>query len=127
MRGGSLHLVSLVFPNEVGLLTSAATTLWIRSLSVDSDAAPKPPFVLVECHSAQGASNSTPTKEPQGKTCFVTGGTRGIGRATALVLAEHGADIVFNYHQSTDLADEVCERAKKLGVRAKGYRADIAN
>src|SRR5690349_14247645 len=66
-------------------------------------------------------------KELQGKTCFVTGGTRGIGRATALVLAEHGADIVFNYHQSADLADEVCERAKELGVRAKGYRANIAN
>ena len=46
-------------------------------------------------------------KELQGKVCLVTGATRGIGRATALALADAGADVLFSYAQSKDQALEV--------------------
>src|SRR5512140_2312777 len=66
-------------------------------------------------------------KDLSGRTSLVTGGTRGIGRATALLLAEHGSDVIVNYQNSKDLAEEVCALARKRGVRAAAYQANIAN
>jgi 3-oxoacyl-(acyl-carrier-protein) reductase len=66
-------------------------------------------------------------KELKSKVCLVTGGTRGIGRATALLMAEHGADIVVNYQNSKELADEVCELAQQKDVRAMACQANIAD
>ena len=43
----------------------------------------------------------------EGKTALVTGGTRGIGRAIVLALADAGADVAFTYARSKDAADEV--------------------
>src|SRR5689334_15613688 len=66
-------------------------------------------------------------KELAGKVCLVTGGTRGIGRATALLMAEHGADVIVNYQHSKDLAEDVCALARQSGVRATACQANIAN
>jgi 3-oxoacyl-(acyl-carrier-protein) reductase len=66
-------------------------------------------------------------KDLAGKVCLVTGSTRGIGRATALLMAENGADVIVNYQNSKELADEVCEIARKRGVRAMACQANIAN
>jgi 3-oxoacyl-(acyl-carrier-protein) reductase len=66
-------------------------------------------------------------KDLTGKVCLITGGTRGIGRATAFLMAEHGADVIVNYQNSKELAEEVCERARKHGVRAAAFQANIAN
>jgi 3-oxoacyl-(acyl-carrier-protein) reductase len=66
-------------------------------------------------------------KDLKEKVCLVTGGARGIGRATALVMAEHGADIVINYQTSKALAEEVCELVRKKEVRALACQANIAN
>ena len=66
-------------------------------------------------------------KDLTGKVCLITGGTRGIGRATALVMAACGADIIVNYQNSKELAEEVCELARKKGVRAAAYQANIAD
>lgn len=61
-----------------------------------------------------------------GKTAIVTGGARGIGRAIAMTLAAAGANIVINYSSSSKAADEVVEEAKKLGVRALAFKADVS-
>lgn len=63
----------------------------------------------------------------KGKTAIVTGGSRGIGRATALRLAEAGANVVVNYYQHKDDADEVVKECKEHGVEAFAVKADVAN
>jgi 3-oxoacyl-(acyl-carrier-protein) reductase len=64
--------------------------------------------------------------ELQGKLAFVTGGSRGIGRAIALSLAEAGADVAINYQAHQQAADEVCELIRKCGVRTAAYKADVS-
>ncbi len=53
-----------------------------------------------------------------GRVALVTGSSRGIGRATAWAMADHGADVVVHYHKARDLAEDAAE-----GVRARGRRA----
>jgi len=65
--------------------------------------------------------------ELTGRTCLVTGGSRGIGRATALALAEAGANVAINYERSEAAAAEVRDLASQLGVEARIYQADISN
>ncbi|MCX4747801.1 SDR family oxidoreductase [Kitasatospora sp. NBC_01287] len=62
-----------------------------------------------------------------GRVAFVTGGSRGIGEAVALRLAEDGADVALTYQHSADRAAEVVDRIKALGRRAWAVRADGAD
>jgi NAD(P)-dependent dehydrogenase (short-subunit alcohol dehydrogenase family) len=57
---------------------------------------------------------------------MITGGGRGIGAATALLLAERGHDLVLGYHQDRDAAEAVRTAAQAAGVRAVTVRADVA-
>lgn len=61
-----------------------------------------------------------------GKIAFVTGGSRGIGRACALALAEAGADVAINYRSNSQAAEEVCAAISKLGQKARAYQADVS-
>lgn len=66
-------------------------------------------------------------KDLKGKVSVVTGGSRGIGRAIAVALAEMGSDVAINYARNSEAADAVCEQMAKLGVRAKSYKADVSD
>ncbi|MBT5775589.1 MAG: SDR family oxidoreductase [Dehalococcoidia bacterium] len=63
----------------------------------------------------------------EGRTALVTGGSRGIGRAICLRLANDGADVAINYANSADAANEVAEEVRALGRRAEVYQADVAD
>lgn len=63
----------------------------------------------------------------EGKTALVTGGSRGIGRSIALMLAEYGADVALTYHSSTDAANEVKEKIEDMGRNAKAIQADAVD
>jgi 3-oxoacyl-[acyl-carrier protein] reductase len=64
--------------------------------------------------------------ELKGKVALITGGGTGIGRATALKLANRGVNIVVNYSKSAREAEETVEELKELGVKALAYKADVA-
>jgi 3-oxoacyl-[acyl-carrier protein] reductase len=64
--------------------------------------------------------------ELQGKVALVTGASRGIGAATAVRLAELGADVAITYAQSKERADEVIDKVKAHGQRGLAIKADSA-
>ncbi len=61
-----------------------------------------------------------------GKVAIVTGGSRGIGRATALRLAEAGAHVVVNFIRDEKAAALLAQEIRKLGVEAAAVRANVA-
>lgn len=63
----------------------------------------------------------------KGRTALVTGGSRGIGRAVALALAEEGADVAINYVSNEAAAADVAEHIAKMGRRAILARADVSD
>src|SRR2546421_7488585 len=62
-----------------------------------------------------------------GRTALVTGGSRGIGRAIALALAEEGADVAVNYVASEKAARDVADSIKTMGRRALIAQADVGD
>ncbi len=62
-----------------------------------------------------------------GKVALVTGGSRGIGAATALALAVQGADVALTYAKSADKAEAVVAKITALGRRGVAIAADSAD
>lgn len=63
----------------------------------------------------------------QGKTAIVTGGSRGIGAATAKKLASLGANIAAIYAGNEAAANAVCEECRAHGVKAEAFQCDVAD
>ena len=61
------------------------------------------------------------------RVAIVTGGSRGIGRAVALRLAEAGANVVVNYARQKEAAEEVVSSCAEFGAEALAVAADIAD
>ncbi len=62
----------------------------------------------------------------RGRSAVVTGGSRGVGRATALLLARAGANVGIGYRARRDEADEVVDACRALGVEAWAEPGNLA-
>ncbi|MEX2213543.1 MAG: SDR family oxidoreductase [Phycisphaeraceae bacterium] len=72
-------------------------------------------------------SAQEPPVEPlKGKVALVTGGSRRVGKAIALALAQAGMDVAITYQRSGGDAGEVVRRIERLGRRALAIPADLA-
>jgi 3-oxoacyl-[acyl-carrier protein] reductase len=65
--------------------------------------------------------------ELKGRVGLVTGGSRGIGRSIALLLAEKGCNVAINFRTQEDKAREVLEEVERRGVSGLLARADVSN
>ncbi|MFN1834051.1 3-oxoacyl-[acyl-carrier-protein] reductase [Balneola sp. MJW-20] len=63
----------------------------------------------------------------EGKSCLVTGGSRGIGKSIALELAGLGADVAITYARSSEAAEKVRDEIIAMGVRSKAIQADAVD
>jgi 3-oxoacyl-[acyl-carrier protein] reductase len=60
------------------------------------------------------------------RVVLVTGGSRGIGAAVAIALADAGADVAVNYRERADAANEVCRKITEIGRKAVAAQADVS-
>jgi enoyl-[acyl-carrier protein] reductase III len=65
-------------------------------------------------------------KPLKGKTALVTGGSRGIGRAISMKLADEGADIIIDYFRKRDTAESAVREITAKGVRCQAIKANLA-
>src|ERR1700690_1181964 len=67
------------------------------------------------------------SKPLAGKVALVTGGARRLGRASALALAEAGADVAITFRKSAPGAGKIGFALKKAGGRARVFRCDVTD
>jgi len=67
-----------------------------------------------------------PVLDLRGRTALVTGGSRGVGRATALLLAQAGARVAVAYRSRTSEAEELVSHIRARGGMALAHQADLA-
>lgn len=116
----------------------AGTPLALRALRRPANVASRRSNVTWLTPVKRAISNSPPlrhlTTAPlrmatsgEGKVALVTGSSRGIGRACALALAQHGCDVVVNYASSANAAEQVVDDIKELGQQAIAVKANCAH
>ncbi len=62
----------------------------------------------------------------EGKKVLITGGSRGIGRATAILFAKAGCDLAINFINQKEAAEKVREEIDKIGRECLVFKADIS-
>jgi NAD(P)-dependent dehydrogenase (short-subunit alcohol dehydrogenase family) len=70
---------------------------------------------------------STPPRPLQGQTCLITGGAKRLGRASALVLAQAGADVAITFRHSARDAQRTVIDLSSLGVRSFALHCDVTD
>jgi len=61
------------------------------------------------------------------KISVITGGSRGLGRNTAINLARRGVDILFTYRNRQDEAERLIQGIEQIGQRAAAFRVDTGD
>ena len=61
------------------------------------------------------------------KTVIVTGASRGIGRECAILFGENGYNVIVNYTNSAEKAEEVCKIIRDFGSCAESFKADVSD
>jgi len=61
------------------------------------------------------------------KTAIITGGSRGIGRNTAISLARRGVDVIFTYRANQVEASSLIREVEAMGKKAAGFRLDTGD
>lgn len=61
------------------------------------------------------------------KIAIITGGSRGLGRNSAVNLAERGVDILFTYHSNQNEAESLIREAEAMGRKAAAFRLDTGD
>src|SRR6266571_1026888 len=77
-----------------------------------------PPFVQPRIYNAS-------VSDLRGKTVFITGGARRLGRAIALAMAQSGANVAFTFRCSANEAGETLKEIKAAGVQALAIECDF--
>jgi len=60
------------------------------------------------------------------KVALITGASRGIGKATALLFAQAGCNLLINYNKNEKAASDLLSEVQKSGVKAKVFKADVS-
>ena len=73
------------------------------------------------------ANQSMQSAEFEGRTALVTGGSRGIGRSTCVMLAERGARVAINYTNNEEAAKATLGMVEEAGAEGMIVRADVSS
>ena len=76
---------------------------------------------------AARTDGGNPGQRFRGKVALVTGGSRGIGRAVSLRLAQEGARVGINFVSNEPAAAETVEQVNRLGTEAEAVQADVSD
>jgi 3-oxoacyl-[acyl-carrier protein] reductase len=63
----------------------------------------------------------------KGKKAFISGGSRGLGKALCEVFAREGADVSFNYHSNDEAAQDTIRRIEQHGVKGLAYKVSVTD
>jgi 3-oxoacyl-[acyl-carrier protein] reductase len=63
----------------------------------------------------------------KGKKAFITGGSRGLGKALCKVFAREGADVAFNYHSNDEAAADTLKEIEQYGVKGLSFKVSVTD